>query len=82
MATRDGDYTRAVRAELRVRCIHLLTKESFLPLPPESARAFEADEPIFWCDRTGEPLGPDGSEACRAQCHGPGRACYEGPVRL
>lgn len=82
MASRDGEYTRAVQSELRVRCIHLLTKQAFLALPAESEREFEADEPIWWCDRTGEALGPDGSEACRQHCHGPGRACYEGPVRL
>ena len=82
MASRDGEYTRAVESELRVRCLHLLTKQAFLALPAESEREFEADEPIWWCDRTGEALGPDGSEACRATCHGPGRGCYEGPVRL
>jgi len=82
MTARDGDYTRAVQSELRVRCIHLLTKEAFLGLPAEHEREFEADEPIWWCDKTHAPLGPDGSEACRASCHGKDRACYEGPFRL
>ena len=37
---RDGDYTRKVREELRVRCLHLLTKESFLGIPSEHEREF------------------------------------------
>ena len=82
MEGRDGDYRRAVQAELRVRCIHLLTKEAFLALPAEHEQEFAADDPIWWCDKTSQALGPDGSEVCRARCHGAERGCYEGPVRL
>ena len=82
MESKDGDYTRAVASELRVRCVHLLTKEAFLALPAEHEREFEADDPIWWCDKSGAALGPDGSEVCRAGCHGAARSCYEGPVRL
>ena len=82
MTQRDGDYAKEVRDELRTRCLHLLTKEAFLEIPSDSERAFQADEPIWWCDKTGDPLGPDGSEACRKDCHGPGRSCYQGPIRL
>lgn len=82
MTTSDGEYAREVEQELRTRCIHLMTKETFLGIPSEHEQAFEADEPIWWCDRTGGALGPDGSEACKAPCHKPGRSCYEGPVRL
>ncbi len=78
----QGDYMREVQGELRTRCIHLLTKEAFLGIPSEHEERITGDEPIWWCDKTTEPLGPDGSEACRAHCHGPGRACYEAPIRL
>ena len=37
-------------------------------LPEAHEEEFPADEPIWWCERTGEALGPDGSEACRAKC--------------
>ena len=77
-----GEYTRRLLEELRVRCIHLTTKEQFVGVPEEHETEFPADEPIWWCGRTGEALGPDGSEACRAHCHAPGRDCYEGPVQL
>jgi len=82
MEAKDGDYTRAVQSELRVRCVHLMTKEAFLALPAAHEREFEADDPIWWCDKSGAALGPDGSEVCRAACHGATRSCYEGPVRL
>ena len=82
MTQRDGEYANEVREELRTRCIHLLTKEAFLEIPADHEKQFEADEPIWWCDKTSEVLGPDGSEACRKDCHGPGRACYERPIRL
>jgi hypothetical protein len=82
MAGRDGGYAREVEGELRTRCIHLLTKEAFVGIPSEHERPFEGDEPAWWCDRTGEALGPDGSPVCRADCHGPWRGCYEAPIRL
>jgi hypothetical protein len=78
----DGAYTRRVEQQLRVRCLHLRTKEAFTGLPSAHEREFEADGPVWWCDRTGEALGPDGSQACTDDCHGPGRSCYEPPVRL
>ncbi len=77
-----GEYTRKLLEELRVRCIHLTTKEQFVGLPEDHEQDFPADEPIWWCGRTSEVLGPDGSEACREHCHQPGRDCYEGPVQL
>jgi len=82
MGATDGEYTRKVLDELRARCIHLTTKEQFVGVPEAHEREFPADDPIWWCARTSEALGPDGSEVCRAACHAPGRACYEGPVRL
>jgi len=78
----DGDYTREVRAQLRTRCLNLLTKESFLGLPEAHEQPFPHDEGIFWCDKTGEVLGPDGSEVCSKACAQPGRACFEGPPAL
>lgn len=74
-------YADDVRAALRTRCVHLCTKEQFIGIPSEHEQAFEADEPIFWCDKTSEPLGPDGASACGNACGGPGRPCYEPPVR-
>ncbi len=74
-----GAYREEVERELKVRCIHLKTKEAFLGLPAEHESGFDGDEPIWWCEKTLEALGPDGSAACRADCHGLGRACYEAP---
>ncbi len=78
----DGDYTRDVQAALRKRCLNLVTKESFLGIPEAHEQPFAHDEGIFWCDKTGEVLGPDGSEVCARVCGQPGRGCYEGPVSL
>lgn len=80
--SRDGEYARRVEKELRTRCVHLLTKEAFLGPPEDHEREFEADDPIWWCDRTSEPLGPDGREACAESCRDGRRPCYEPPVRL
>jgi len=77
-----GEYRREVLEDLRVRCVHLTTKEQFVGLPEEHETAFAADDPILWCARSSEALGPDGSEVCYAACHKPGRACYEGPPAL
>lgn len=77
-----GEYARDLSRELRVRCVHLLTKEAFVGVPSAHETPFAADEPIWWCDRTGGALGPDGSTVCRRDCHAPGRACYEAPLRL
>jgi len=73
----DGAYRRDVEAELRIRCIHLKTKEAFVGLPSEHETAFPADGPICWCDQTGEPLGPDAAPADPGGCHGASpRTCY------
>lgn len=74
-------YADEVRAQLRVRCVHLVTKEAFVGVPSEHEQAFEADGPIWWCDRTSEAMGPDGcaaDESCHAPCN---RTCFEPPVR-
>ncbi len=77
----NESYRDDVEAQLRTRCIHLRTKEAFVGLPSEHEQAFEADGPVWWCDATGEPLGPDGSAADEA-CHGPcERLCFEPPLR-
>lgn len=75
-----GAYAAAVRRELRTRCIHLATKEAFVGLPAPHEQPFALDEPLWWCDRTGKAFGPDGSAACRARCHAPGRVCYDSPA--
>ena len=80
-ASGNESYRQRVKRELTVRCIHLRTKESFIGLPAEHERGFEGDEPIWWCDVTIEPLGPDGSVTCQDRCHAPGRRCYEPPNR-
>ena len=77
-----GEYTADVRAQMRTRCVNLLTKEVFTGLPAEHEKPFGLDEPLWWCDRTGRALGPDGSAACREGCHAPGRTCYIPPIRL
>ena len=78
----DESYADQVRRQLQTRCIRLMTKEAFIGIPSEHEQAFEGDEAIFWCDETGEALGPDGSTACEADCHGPGRSCYQAPERF
>lgn len=82
MGAGEGEYTRKVHEALRTRCVHLFTKEMFCGVPEAHEEAFEADGAIFWCDQTGEGLGPDGSEVCEERCAQAGRACYEPPVRL
>ena len=74
-------YADEVRAAMKTRCVHLRTKEQFVGVPSEHEQAFEADDAIFWCDRTSEALGPDGGSACGHECGKPGRRCYEPPVR-
>ncbi len=74
-----GEYTRRLLQELKVRCVHLTTKEQFVGVPEAHEQEFPADDAIFWCARTNEALGPDGSEVCHTHCHKPGRTCYEGP---
>lgn len=75
------EYRRKVEAALRVRCVHLKTKRSFLGLPEPGARENDVDTAAWWCARTAEPLGPDGRTAERRTCEGPGRPCYRAPPR-
>ena len=77
----DGAYAEEVRAAMRTRCVHLRTKEQFVGIPSDHERPFEADDAIFWCDRTFEALGPDGEAACSRECAAPGRTCYDAPIR-
>ena len=76
-----SDYAARVRSELKSRCVHLKTKAAFFPLPGA------ADEPnpyataVWWCGRTCEALGPDGSAAHHGDCDAPGRRCYASPAR-
>ena len=75
-------YAERVREQLRTRCIHLLTKEAFVGLPSEHEQEFAFDGAIWWCDRTGEPIGPDGALADADGCHGDcDRPCYVPPNR-
>ncbi|MDJ0973511.1 MAG: hypothetical protein QNJ98_03560 [Planctomycetota bacterium] len=77
----DESYRQQVEDQLRTRCIHLRTKEAFVGLPSEHEEAFPADAAIWWCDETGEPLGPDGHAADEG-CHGPcDRPCFQAPIR-
>ena len=61
-------YAERVRESLRVRCVHLLTKEAFVGEPAPHEHEFEADGAIWWCDLTAGPLGPDGSAADAGRC--------------
>jgi hypothetical protein len=77
------DYAERVRAELRVRCVRLKTKSSFLPLPGPGDAENPYPSPCWWCEQTGMGLGPDGSFADPAGCDDARtRPCYEPPVRL
>jgi hypothetical protein len=75
------DYARKVREALKVRCVHLKTKASFLGLPDPADAENDLPTAIWWCQRTCETLGPDGRAAERATCERPGRRCYEPPLR-
>ena len=81
MSEREPTYADRIRAELRVRCIHLRTKEAFVGIPAAHEQGFPLDDALWWCDQTGEALGPDGASACHADCHAPGRTCYVAPQR-
>ena len=74
-------YADDVRNALRTRCVHLRTKEQFVGIPSDHEEPFAADDAIFWCDQTGEGMGPDARTACGTECGVPGRTCYEPPVR-
>ncbi len=73
-------YRKRLRAVLKIRCVHLCTKAAFQPLPDEDELANPYDTAAWWCARTTEALGPDGSAAADGDCDGPGRECYEGPA--
>jgi hypothetical protein len=82
-ATSDPvDYAHRVREELRVRCVSLRTKAAYFPLPRPGDHENEAPTACWWCLRTGEALGPDGSTARPVDCDAPGRVCYQPPVRV
>lgn len=74
-------YRRKVQEALKVRCIHLKTKRAWLGLPGADEAENPIDTAVWWCERTCEPLGPDGTAAEPEGCEGPGRGCYEPPVR-
>jgi hypothetical protein len=76
-----GQYRRRVLEARRARCVHLLCKEACTGVPEAHEREFAANPPIFWCDRTGRALGPDGGAATEARCGGTPRRCYEPPLR-
>ncbi len=77
-----GEYARRVREALRVRCTHLKTKRSFLGMPGPGDAENPYDTAVWWCERTCEALGPDGSTAEPSSCERPGRPCYAPPPRL
>ena len=68
-----------MRNELKTRCVHLRTKAAFLHLPQPGDEANPYATAIWWCGRTCEALGTDGSAAHPGDCDRPGRACYEPP---
>ena len=76
-----SDYAKRVLEALKTRCVFLKTKEAFLGLPSHGREEGRYDTTIWWCERTCEPLGPDGAAAVPATCERPGRACYEAPRR-
>jgi len=71
------NYRSRLRQILRVRCTHLCTKAAVQPLPDPDQEENAYDTAVFWCGRTTEALGPDGSSAEPGACDGPGRDCYE-----
>ncbi len=77
----NDDYAARVRRELKNRCVHLRTKAAAFPLPQPGDEANPYPTAIWWCDKTCEALGADGSAACPGDCDGPGRRCYEAPRR-
>lgn len=77
------DWAARVREELTVRCTWLRTKKAYFPLPQANDVPSPAPTACWWCARTTEALGPDGSIADPRGCDGAApRACYVPPVRL
>jgi hypothetical protein len=62
------DYAKRVREALRVRCVHLKTKASFLGLPSSEHQENPFDTATWWCEATCRALGPDGSTAHPSFC--------------
>ena len=73
------DYRQKVQQALRTRCLHLKTKRAWLGLPDAMDVENPIDTAIWVCERTCEPLGPDGTNAGPAGCEAPGRPCYRPP---
>jgi hypothetical protein len=76
------EYADRLRAELKTRCVWLRTKAAYLPLPESGAVENPYDTAVWWCLRTAAAFGPDDHAAGADTCGGPGRPCYEPPVRL
>ena len=72
-------YREKLLAELATRCSKLKTKAAYLGLPDPDDAENPFDTAVWWCERTAEPLGPDGRAADPRGCGGPGRSCYEAP---
>ena len=79
-STLDEDEQARLNRILRTRCGNLCTKSAVQALPDHDAQPNPYDTAIWWCARTTEALGPDGSCAEPGACDAPGRACYE-PAR-
>ncbi len=76
------DYPARLREVLKVRCLRLRTKAAYTNFPQAGDHENPFPTATWWCEKTGEPLGADGSTACPGDCDRPGRSCYEPPVRL
>lgn len=74
-------YRERLQEELRTRCVHLKTKAAFLGLPGDGDEENDIDTAIWWCEKTCEPLGPDGHTADREGCDRGERPCYEAPFQ-
>ncbi len=55
-------------------CKHIRSKESFHSETPLEEDDFHSG--IYWCNMTGDGMGPDGTCADSQDC-GPDRECYE-----
>ena len=76
------DYPTRLRELLKVRCVWLRTKAQFTNFPGPSDTENPYSTACWWCFRTGEALGADGSTSGPGDCDRPGRSCYEPPKRL
>ena len=71
-----------LKSLLRVRCVWLRTKAQFTNVPQAGDHVNPYDTACWWCFRTGETLGLDGSTAEPGSCDAPGRSCYDPPAAL